>query len=218
VYVSSLAAAGPCRNGESLGPETVPFPLSHYGNSKLLGEAVVHAHAGSVPSTIVRFPSVYGPRERAVLKMFRLIRHGAAITVGDWDREISMLYVMDAVQGLIGAATSEQAVGRTYCIAHPDTVTWREFADVVGVAMGRQPLHVSIPTCVARTIAVVSEVGARLRKRAAILNRDRVRELSQLRWVCDPSMAMAEAGFSPVYPLERGIPETARWYRGAGWL
>jgi nucleoside-diphosphate-sugar epimerase len=218
VYVSSLAAAGPCRNGENLGPETIPFPLSHYGNSKLLGEAVVHAHADSVPSTIVRFPSVYGPRERAVLKVFRLVRHGAAVTVGGWDREISMLYVRDAGQGRIGAATSEQAVGRTYCIAHPETVTWREFATVAGTAMGRRPVLISIPAFAARTIAVLSELGARLRKRAAILNRDRVRELSQLRWVCDPSMAIAEAGFNPGYPLDRGIPETAAWYRGVGWL
>lgn len=218
VYVSSIAASGPCRNRENLDPATIPFPLSHYGNSKLLAEAVVHAHADSVPATIVRFPSVYGPRERAVLKVFRLIRHGAALTVGDWDREVSMLFVQDAVQGLIAAADSDAAVGRTYLLAHPETVTWRGFALTAAAAMGSHPVLISIPAFVARTIAVTAEVIARLSRHGAILNRDRVRELCALRWVCDPSRAIAEAGFRPAFPLERGIPETARWYRGMGWL
>jgi nucleoside-diphosphate-sugar epimerase len=218
IHVSSIAAAGPCRNGENLDSATIPFPLSHYGNSKLLAEAVVHAHAESVPATIVRFPAVYGPRERAVLKVFRLIRHGAALTVGDWDREMSMLFVHDAVQGLIAAADSHAAIGRTYLVAHPETLTWRAFALTAATAMGRHPVLISIPAFVARTIAVTAEGIARLRKQAAILNRDRIRELCALRWVCDPSRAIREAGFRPAFPLERGIPETARWYRGMGWL
>jgi nucleoside-diphosphate-sugar epimerase len=39
VFLSSLAAAGPCRNGELLSPDTVPNPLSHYGHSKLTDHA-----------------------------------------------------------------------------------------------------------------------------------------------------------------------------------
>src|SRR2546426_283860 len=40
VLMSSLAALGPCRNGDRLSPDTVPYPISHYGHSKLLAEAV----------------------------------------------------------------------------------------------------------------------------------------------------------------------------------
>ena len=88
----------------------------------------------------------------------------------------------------------------------------------VAAAMDRRPILISIPKFVARTMAITAEAIARLRKQAAILNRDRVRELCAFRWVCDPSRAIAEAGFRPTFPLERGIPETARWYRGVGWL
>src|SRR3989442_352848 len=196
VLMSSLAALGPCRNGDRLSPDTVPYPISHYGHSKLLAEAVAHAFADRVPATIIRPPSVYGPRERGVLKLFRLVRHGIALAAADCDR----------------------AVNRTYGIAHPERVTWRGFARAVGQALGREPLLVSVPPAVAWVIAVAAEGCARLRGAAAILNRERVRELVQERWVCDPSRARAELGFCPQYPVARGVAETAAWYREARWI
>ncbi len=218
ILLSSLAALGPCHNGELLTPDTLPCPLSHYGQSKLLAEAMVHAYDDRVPATILRFPPVYGPRERGVLTFFRMVRRGFAVTVGRWDREISMLYVGDAVQALLGAAAAPRAVGRTYCVAHPEVVTWARFAEAAGRAIGRAPIRFSVPTPVANVVAVVAETACRLRRKAAILNRERVRELTQARWVCDPSRALAELGFRPEFAVERGAVEAVAWYRQAGWL
>lgn len=218
ILFSSLAALGPCRNGELLSPDTVPFPLSHYGHSKLLAETVVHAWADRVPATILRLPSVYGPRERAVLKLFRMVRHGIALTTGDWDREFSLIYVRDLASALLACALSDRAAGRTYCLAHPERVSWRSFAKCVGQSLGRRPRLVSIPPSAAKVVAVAAEAAAYVRGRAAILNRDRVREITQHRWVCDPSRSIAEFGFSPAYAIDRGINETADWYRRERWL
>jgi nucleoside-diphosphate-sugar epimerase len=218
VLASSIAALGPCRNGDRLAPDTVPFPISHYGESKLLAEAVVHAHADRVPATVLRFPSIYGPRERAILTLFKLVRRGFALTIGSWDREVSLCYVADAVQAFVAAGTHAQAAGRTYCIAHPEAVSWERFANAVGSALGRTPRLVSLPVPVAQTVAVVLELAAKLRRRAAILNRERVREMTQERWVCDPTRAMAELEIQPQFNVDRGIAETAIWYREQGWL
>lgn len=218
ILLSSIAATGPCKNGDLLSPDTVPFPLSHYGHSKLLAEAVIHAYADRVPTTIVRLPSVYGPRERAVLKFFQLVRRGIALTVGSWDRELSMIYVRDVVQGLIAAATSEQAAGRTYCLAYPEPVSWRGFAHAAGGALDREPILLSVPRIVARGVALMAELWAHMGRKAAVLNRERVRELVQRRWVCDPSRAITEIGFAPRYPIARGVAETVAWYREARWL
>ncbi len=217
VFMSSLAAAGPGRNGEPLDARTVPCPLSHYGQSKLMAEAVVHAWADRVPATILRFPAVYGPRDVMVPKLLRMIQHGVAVTVGDWDRPLSLVYVADAVAGLLAAASPE-AAGRTWCIAHPETVTWMDFVGAAGRALGRRPLRVSLPESVARVFAVASEGCAHLRGRAAQLNRDRVRELTGRSWVCDPTPAMHELGFAPAWPLARGIDETVAWLRGQRWI
>jgi len=218
VLMSSLAALGPCRNGDRLSPDTVPYPISHYGHSKLLAEAIAHAFADRVPATIIRPTSVYGPRERGVLKLFRLVRRGVALTVGSWDREVSLVHVADLVRALLAAADAEQAIHRTYCVAYPEPVTWREFARAVGRALERQPLLLSVPAPVAWAVAVAAEACARLRHAAAILNRERLRELVQERWVCDPSRAMTELGFAPQYPVARGVAETEQWYREARWI
>ena len=218
ILMSSLAASGPCRNGAALSPDSVPFPLSHYGNSKLLAEQVVHAFEDRVPTTIVRLPSTYGPREKAVLTLFRMIRRGFALTVGAWNREVSLVYVKDVVGGLIAAARSSDAVGRTYCIAHPERITWADFAAAGGDAIGRAPRLLSLPAPLAQPIAIGCEVAARLARKAAVLNRDRVRELRQERWVCDPSRAIEEIGFEPEWPISRGVEETVDWYREEEWL
>lgn len=218
ILLSSLAALGPCRDAVPLDPDTLPCPLSHYGQSKLIAESMVHAFADRVPSTILRFPSVYGPRERGVLTFFRMVQRGVALTIGRWDREISMLYVLDAVQALLAAAVSPKAVGRTYCVAHPEIITWSRFADAAGQALGRSPVRLSVPRPAACLVAAAAEATAWVRGRAAILNRERMRELTQARWVCDASRAISELGFRPGFGVERGTAEAVAWYREAAWL
>jgi nucleoside-diphosphate-sugar epimerase len=147
-----------------------------------------------------------------------MVRHGIALTVGGWEREVSLLYVADAVDALLAAAEAPRAPGHAYCIAHPEAVTWAEFARCVGEAVGRVPALLSVPPRAAHVIALAIEGCARIRGCAAILNRDRVREVSQARWVCDPTPAIAQIGFRPSFPAPAGVRETAAWYRKEGWL
>jgi nucleoside-diphosphate-sugar epimerase len=55
-------------------------------------------------------------------------------------------------------------------------------------------------------------------RRAAILNRDRVREMTQSRWVCDGARAQLELAFEARWGIDRGVPETAAWYKEAQWI
>jgi nucleoside-diphosphate-sugar epimerase len=97
-------------------------------------------------------------------------------------------------------------------------ITWADFAEAAGEAIGRRPRLLSVAAGVALPIAIGCELLARMGHRPAILNRDRVRELAQARWVCDPSRAIDEIGFDPRYTLERGTRATVAWYRKAGWI
>jgi dihydroflavonol-4-reductase len=218
VFMSSLAAVGPAPDGENLTADTAPRPLSHYGRSKLHAEAVIHAYADRVPAVICRFPAVYGPRDRVVLKLFRMVAKGFALTIGPWDREVSVIHALDAVDGLIAAGTGARAPGRTYSLANPEPVTWGEFVLAIGRALGRRPLRIAVPVSAARPIALVAEAAAWLGGRAAVLNRDRVRELSQSRWVCNSVAALTEIGFQPRFSLEAGVVDTAVWLRRKQWI
>jgi len=77
---------------------------------------------------------------------------------------------------------------------------------------------VSVPARLARAVALGSEIVAAMRNGSISLNRERVMEIAQLRWVCDPSRAITELGFTPQITIARGIPETVAWYREARWL
>jgi len=219
LFASSIAAAGPCRDGESLSPDSTPAPLSCYGRSKILAEAILHAFADRVPTTIVRLPSVYGPRDRGLFKLFRLIQRGVALTIGSWDREVSLIHVSDLVQGLLVASRRRaEPSGRIYYLAHPEPVTWRAFARAAGAALGRDPLLVSVPGWLARAVALAFETVAALRHTSSSVNRERMLEIAQQRWVCDPSRAITELAFTPRITIAQGIPETVAWYRDARWL
>jgi nucleoside-diphosphate-sugar epimerase len=60
--------------------------------------------------------------------------------------------------------------------------------------------------------------AAAVTRRAAILNRDRVREMTQSRWVCDGARAQLELAFEASWGIDRGVPETAAWYKEAQWI
>jgi nucleoside-diphosphate-sugar epimerase len=140
------------------------------------------------------------------------------MTVGPWSRRVSLIHVADAVSGLIDAGESPHAPGRTYCVAHPTPISWDDVVTAIALALDRRPLRVELPVGAARMVAVLAEAGAYVRRRAAILNRDRVREIAQACWVCDVTAAIAELGFAPHYPLMRGIGHTADWLRREQWI
>ncbi|MFT5232921.1 MAG: dihydroflavonol-4-reductase [Candidatus Krumholzibacteriia bacterium] len=218
IFMSSLAAVGPDLTGACLDQDSAPLPLSHYGRSKLHAEAVIHAYSDRVPSVICRFPAIYGPRDRVVLKLFRMVTHGFAMIIGPWDREISVLHVSDAVQGLVGAAALERAEGQIYCLANSRPTTWGAFVQAIGRALDCHPRQIAVPVWAAQPIALAAESWAILQRSAAVLNRDRVREMSQKRWVCDSSRAHRDFGFQPRFGLDSGIANTADWLRREQWI
>jgi nucleoside-diphosphate-sugar epimerase len=147
-----------------------------------------------------------------------MVSRGFALTVGPWRRRVSLVHAADVVDGLIAAGVSPRALGRTYHLAHPEPATWGDFVSAVAGALDRNPLRLALPVGVARAVAVAAEAAARVRHRAAVLNRDRVRELAQECWVCDTEAAAAELGFAPRFALETGVRTTADWLRSKRWL
>lgn len=216
VMVSSLAAAGPAQRGAPLSGSEVPNPVSAYGRSKLAAEEAVKASL--LPWSIIRPPIVYGPRDREVLKLFRLVRLGIAPVFGDGTQELSAVHAEDLARALIAVGAGQAAVGGTYHACHPEIFTSAEFARAIGAAMGRSVGTLRIPSSLGRALLILTEKSARLLGKPTILTLDKANEFFQPAWTGDPSPLVRHCGWCAAHDVRSGLADTYQWYRKAGWL
>lgn len=216
VLVSSMAAAGPAPRGRPLAGGEPPRPVTAYGRSKLAAEQVVTA--GRLPWTIVRPPAVYGPRDREILKVFRLARLGVAPVFGDGRQELTAVHGADLAGALVAAATAPAAAGKVYYACHPEVFTSGGFVQAIAAAMGRRVRLIGLPGGLARGLLTLTELGARVTGRPTILTRDKANEFFQDAWTGDPRPLSSDTGWRARFDLAHGLADTYRWYRSAGWL
>jgi len=216
VYVSSLAVTGPTVPGQPLDETGPPRPVTPYGRSKLEGEVAVRA--AGVPFTIVRPPIVYGPRDREVLRLFRLARTGLAPLLGGGAQELSLVHARDLADALAAAAASDATAGGTYHAGHPVPVSQRELVQAIGSAAGRRVRLIALPDAVVRAALSMAGAAARLRGRPSLLDPAKAAELLAPAWTCSSAALERDTAWRARIGLAEGLAETARWYRDAGWL
>jgi nucleoside-diphosphate-sugar epimerase len=161
---------------------------------------------------------VYGPRDREVLKVFRLAKLGVAPVFGDGRQELSAVHAADLARALIAVAEAPATVGGTYHACHPQVFTSAELGQTVAAAMGRSALSLKVPQSVGRALLAVTETSARLARQVTILTTDKANEFFQPAWTGDPSPLTRDSGWRAEYDLASGLADTYNWYRKAGWL
>jgi len=94
--------------------ESLPWPISPYGASKLCGEAYMHAFAGSfgIRPVALRFANVYGPysahKKGVITRFIRAALAGGEFEIfGDGKASRDFLHVDDLCRGIIAAANSD---------------------------------------------------------------------------------------------------------------
>ncbi len=219
VHVSSIAAVGPTGFGGRLTEETPCRPLTAYGRSKLAGEMVVRRAPG-LPWTVVRPPVVYGPRDREMLRLFRIARWGVAPVFGMGRQELSLVYVTDLVEGIVRAGLEATALGQTYHLAHPEVVSSRDLVSEIGRAVrgGRAPLILPVPASVAAPIVRAIGRAAAAAGRRTVVSEDKLAEFLAPAWGTSVEKAERELGWRPPHDLKRGVAETTAWCRAEGLL
>ncbi|HJQ22750.1 MAG TPA: NAD-dependent epimerase/dehydratase family protein [Blastocatellia bacterium] len=218
VLVSSLAAIGPARDGTPIDEDAPPAPITPYGQSKLMGEEAVRAVGDLLPATIVRPPAVYGPRDYALLELFKAIGRGMMPMIGRYDKRVSLVHARDLAAGIILAGESERATGRAYFISSDEVYSMSELAARIAEMMGRRARQLAIPRPLAFGVALAAEGVAALTRKPPVINRDKVRDLSERCWGCSIERAKRELGYTPQIPIEEGLRETIDWYKREGWL
>ncbi len=222
VLVSSQAAAGPGTLAQVRTEEHPPAPVSDYGRSKLEGERVLLDIEG-LRYAIVRPPGVYGPRDKDFLALFQAARRGLMPRLGSADKAYTMIHVDDVVASLravaaAGVAGNPAVQGEAFFIGHPTPVTQGQLLAHVAAAMQRRARQLPLPIPILRLIAELGEVQGMLTGRAALLNRDRFRELSAPGFVCSVDKIAAAIDWRASVEIRAGLADAARWYGEAGWL
>ncbi|MEK3883547.1 NAD-dependent epimerase/dehydratase family protein [Paenibacillus sp. PL2-23] len=121
--------------GETLGKvseSAMPSPLSPYGVSKLTGEQLcrVYARNEGIPVVILRYFTVYGPRQRSDMAFHRFIRQillNRPITIyGDGYQTRDFTYVGDCAEATAAVAEAEHVIGETINIGGKERASVRD--------------------------------------------------------------------------------------------
>ncbi len=187
VYASSSSIYGD-NASIPMREDALPQPVSPYGVTKLAAEQLCylyHVNHG-VPTTSVRYFTVYGPRQRPDMGFHRFIRaviDRRPITLyGDGEQTRDFTFVKDAVAATM-AAGDRGVPGRAYNVGGGSRVSINHVLDIIGRVAGR-------------TLDVRREPTQKGDMRDTF---------------ADTALAKADLGFAPQVSLEEGIEAEYRW-------
>jgi len=164
--------------------------ISPYAASKLACEALGHVyhHVYGMDVIMLRFFTVYGPRQRpdlAIHKFARLITAGKPIPVfGDGSTARDYTYVTDTVDGVL-ACTERELGFAIFNLGESQTVTLARLIELLEQALGRK----------------------------AILDRQPLQPGDVPITFANIDKARAKLGYNPTVKIEEGIPRFVEWMK-----
>jgi UDP-glucuronate 4-epimerase len=190
VFASSSSVYGSNDKVPFAEGDDIHHPVSPYAATKRAGELVcyTHHHLYGIPTTCLRFFTVYGPRQRPEMAIHKFVK--AAIEkkpipfFGDGSTRRDYTYVDDIVDGVVRAL--DQCRGyEIYNLGESATTSLTELVGIVGEACGVTP----------------------------ILDRQPMQPGDVLITYADVSKAKRMLGYDPKVPVREGIERFVRWYR-----
>jgi len=218
IYLSSQAAAGPCRSGGKKKESDPCEPVSPYGKSKLLGEQLALSHSHELPLLILRPCSVYGPRDKGFYALFKCLSKSINPCLSGHDQLVSMCYVQDLVRAIILAAETQTENEEIFFLSDGQDYRMGEIGDIFAQAMEINALKIRLPKQMLFGMAFFAKCFSRVSGKPSILSRGKVEEMIQKNWLCDITKARALLGFEPRISLALGAELTAAWYKKENWL
>jgi UDP-glucuronate 4-epimerase len=164
--------------------------ISPYAASKLAGEALGHVyhHLYGMDVAMLRFFTVYGPRQRpdlAIHKFAQLISQGKPIPVfGDGGTARDYTYVTDTVDGVI-ACTEREFGYEIFNLGESQTVTLSRLIELLEKSLGKQ----------------------------AIIDRQPPQPGDVPITFANIDKARAKLGYDPKVKIEEGISKFVEWFR-----
>lgn len=190
--------------------------MTQYGISKALAETYL-AQVSNLPLIIFRPTAVYGPREKDIFILIKIIKAGLELYIGKQEQELSFVYATDLADIIIKALASAVA-GKSYNISDGAVYKRSSLAHYVSKALGKKTIKVNVPVPLIKGLAWSMEYLYGVFNKIPALNVDKIKELTALNWNCDINNIQKDFGFVPRFGLEQGLNETINWYRKNNWL
>ena len=218
LFISSLAAFGPAdfQKEGIVTHDSSPHPVTNYGRSKLAAEMYLKAQT-DIPYSIVRPTAVYGPGEKDLFSVFKLINQGINAMVGYNPQKLTFIYVKDLVD-LILKATIAQNMHQSYFATDGNIYSALDFPNAIQKSLNKKVISIKLPVTLIKFIAYLSEKTALITGKFPTLYSERVHEIKARNWSCDTSNLQDDLGFKANYQLEKGIEETVVWYKNNNWF
>ncbi|HPF15199.1 MAG: GDP-mannose 4,6-dehydratase [Planctomycetes bacterium] len=190
VFASSSSVYGGNTKVPFSEEDRVELPISPYAATKRACElmAWTHHHLFGIPTTGLRFFTVYGPRQRpemAIHKFVRLVMEGKPIPFfGDGSTRRDYTYIRDIVDGVVRSLDRCEGY-ELYNLGESQTTSLAELVEAIGLACGREPQ----------------------------IDRQPMQPGDVLVTYADVSKARERLGYQPSTTVQQGLVEFVRWYQ-----
>lgn len=192
-------------------------PDNPYGRTKAAAEQVVRQLDSPMEWCIVRISETYGPGDMRLLKLFRGVRTGRYLTVGNGQNLHQLIYVDDLARALLAACTAPAARSETIILAGSERVTTNEMVAAIGAAVDRRRRVFHAPLWPFIVAAVVFEHTFSPLGLKPPLHRRRL-DFFRKSFSFSTARAQALLGSPPQIDFAQGARLTAQWYRENGFL
>ena len=194
-------------------------PGDGYQRTKLEGEQWIKefGDANGLPYCIVRPAPIFGPGDMRLLKIFRMVKKGYLLMLGKGKGMYHLVHVDDLTNTILLAGIMPAARGEALIAAGDEPISIEDMSRVIArkldlkvrtVRLPIQPFYWASDICA----IVCPPLGIQppiYRRRVDFYTKDRQFDNSKIKRVLD---------YEFNYDNDRGIEETAFWYRDQGLL
>lgn len=205
LYISSLSTRQP--------------DISTYARSKYEGELVVQ-QSKLQAWDIIRPPAVYGPGDKNLLPLLKLLKQRVGLLLGGKEARVSVIYVEDLAQAIMQWVLSSKTHQTVYEIDDGTETgySWGDLLENASKLMGIKPYYFTPPVFLKMLVGYIVKYSCLFIGVTPFLTADKIRELSYPDWVCNNRRFEQDVNWKAKVKFQAGILKTLSWCNETGLL